>query len=75
MEKIALDDGEPPKFEDHEEFKEGAEDLPGHFGFYKRVRLDSFVMSDKRAALIASIVFERVQAKVRFDQSRSIDPN
>ncbi|WVQ91544.1 hypothetical protein IAS59_005343 [Cryptococcus gattii] len=36
MEKIAHDDGEPPKFEDHEEFKEGAEDLPGHFGFYKR---------------------------------------
>lgn len=42
MEKIALDDGEPPKFEDHEEFKEGAEDLPGHFGFYKRVRLEQF---------------------------------
>ncbi|AAW46119.1 hypothetical protein CNK00740 [Cryptococcus deneoformans JEC21] len=36
MEKTALDDGEPPMFEDHEEFKEGAEDLPGHFGFYKR---------------------------------------
>lgn len=31
-------------------------------------------MSDRRAELIASIVFERVQAKVRFDQSRSIDP-
>lgn len=42
MEKTALDDGEPPMFEDHEEFKEGAEDLPGHFGFYKRVSQDRF---------------------------------
>ncbi|ODN88067.1 tRNA (guanine10-N2)-methyltransferase [Cryptococcus wingfieldii CBS 7118] len=36
MEKTATDDGERPTFEDHEEFGEDAEHLPGHYGFNKR---------------------------------------
>ncbi|WVN89225.1 uncharacterized protein L203_104443 [Cryptococcus depauperatus CBS 7841] len=51
MEKTALDDGEPPTFEDHIEFNANVDKLPGHYGFHKRY-FEKFVPRDESQTII-----------------------